>query len=188
MGPLPQVKKQVKFLLVAIDYFKKWIEAEVLATITEAKVQNFVWKNIVWRFRIPQMIILDNDCQLDSQGFKSFCSSLVIKNKYSFLGNPQANGQIEVTNRTLLKIIKARLVGAKGAWLEELPSVLWAYRTTARTPTRETPFDLTYGTEAVIPVEIGLTGLRKDFFNEHNNDDQLKLNLDYLDEVRDQAS
>ena len=88
----------------------------------------------------------------------------------------------------MLKIIKARLVGAKGAWPKELPNVLWAYRTTARTPTRETPFNLTYGTKAVILVEVGLTSLRKEFFDEQSNDDKLKLNLDCLDEVRDQAS
>ena len=79
-------------------------------------------------------------------------------------------------------------MGAKGAWPEELPSFLWAYRTTARTPTGETPFNLTYGTEIVIPVEVGLTSLRREFFDEQINDDQLKQNLDYLDEVRDQAS
>ena len=66
----------------------------------------------------------------------------------------------------MLKIIKARLVGAKGAWPEELPNVLWAYRTTARTLTREMPFNLTNGTEAVILVEVGLTSLRKEFFDE----------------------
>ena len=68
MGPLPQGKKQVKFLLVAIDYFTKWVEARVLATITKAKVRNFVWKNIVWRFGITQTIISNNSCQFDSQG------------------------------------------------------------------------------------------------------------------------
>lgn len=50
----------MKFLLIAIDYFMKWVEVEALATITEAKIQNFIWKNIVCRFRIPRMIILDN--------------------------------------------------------------------------------------------------------------------------------
>ena len=83
IGPLPQGKKQVKFLLVTIDYFTKWVEAEALATITKAKVQNFVWKNIVCRFRIPQTIISNNGCQFDSQGFHSFCSNLSIRNKYS---------------------------------------------------------------------------------------------------------
>ena len=79
-------------------------------------------------------------------------------------------------------------MGAKGAWPEELPTVLWAYRTTSRTPTREMPFNLTYGTEAVILVEVGLTSLRKEFFDEQSNDGKLKLSLDCLDEVRDQAS
>ena len=88
MGPLPQGKKKVKFLLVAIDYFTKWVEAEALAMITEAKVRSFVWKNIVCRFGIPQTIISDNGRQFDSQGFKSFYSSLGIKNKYSSLGHP----------------------------------------------------------------------------------------------------
>ena len=66
MGPLPQGKRQMKFLLVAIDYFTKWVEAEALVTITGTKVQNFVWKNIVCRFRIPRTIISDNSRQFDS--------------------------------------------------------------------------------------------------------------------------
>ena len=63
-------------------------------------------------------------------------------------------------NRYLLKIIKTRLEGAKGAWPKELQNVLWAYRMTTRVPTGETPFRLTFDTEAVIPVEVGLTSLR----------------------------
>ena len=154
MGPLPQGKRHMRFLLVVIDYFTKWVEAEALATITEAKVQNIVWKNIVYKFVIPRTIISDNGRQFNSHEFRSFCANLGIKNKYSSPGHPQASGQTVVTNRTLLKIIKTRLVGAKGAWPEELPNVLRAYRTTARTPTGETPFNLTYGTEAFISVEV----------------------------------
>ena len=108
-------KEKMKFLLVTIDYFTKWVKVEALATITEAKVQNFVWKNIVCRFRIPMMIISGNGRQFDSHRFRSFCSSLGIKNKYSSPGHPQANGQIEVTHRTLLRIIKSWLVGGKGS-------------------------------------------------------------------------
>ena len=88
----------------------------------------------------------------------------------------------------LLKIIKVRLEVAKGAWPEELPNVLWAYKITARTPTGEMPFRLTYGTEAIILVEIGITYMRREFFQEGNNDDQLKVNLDCLDETREEAS
>ena len=62
-------------------------------------------------------------------------------------------------------------MGAKGAWPEELPSILWAYRTIAQTPTGETPFNLTYGTKAVIPVKVGLTSLKREFFYEQSNDD-----------------
>ena len=92
-----------------------------------------------------------------------------------------------MTNWTLLKIIKTKLDDVKGAWLEELPNVLWAYRTTARTPTGETPFRLTYGTESVISVEVGVTSIRQEVLCEENNDDQLRINLDCLDEVRDKA-
>ena len=93
-----------------------------------------------------------------------------------------------MTNRTLPKIIKTRLDDAKGAWPEELPNVLCAYRTTARTLTGETPFRLTYGTKAVIPVEVGVTSIRRGTFSEGLNDDELRLNLDFLDEVRDNTS
>ena len=88
----------------------------------------------------------------------------------------------------MLRIIKSQLVRAKGAWPEELPSVLWAYMMMERTPIGETPFNLTYGTEAVILVKVGLISLRREFFDEQSNDDQLKQNLDCLDEVRNQAS
>ncbi|XP_050264200.1 uncharacterized protein LOC126708447 [Quercus robur] len=163
-------------------------QAEALATITEARIQSFVWKNIICRFGIPLTIISDNGKQFDNQGFREFCSDLGIKNQFSSSGHPQANGQTEVTNRTLLKIIKTKLDEAKGAWPEELPSVLWAYRTTARTPTGETPFRLTYGAEAVIPVEVGVTSIRRGAFREGLNDEGLRFNLDCLDEVRDNAS
>ena len=77
---------------------------------------------------------------------------------------------------------------AKGAWPEELPNVLWAYQTTARTPTGETPFKLTYGTEPIIPIEVKMSSIKQEMFHEENNDDQLKVILDYLDEVRDGAA
>ena len=86
-------------------------------------------------------------------------------------------------NQTLLKIIKTRLEGAKGIWPDELPSVLWAYRTTTRTPTGETPFRLTYGADAVIPVEIGLTSYRVQSYTEDKNEEAMRLQLDLVDEA-----
>ena len=88
VGPLPQDKGQVKFLLVAIDYFTKWVEVEALTTITEARIKSFVWKNIICRFGISRMIITDNGRQFDKQGFRDFCSGLGIKNQFSSPGYP----------------------------------------------------------------------------------------------------
>ena len=93
-----------------------------------------------------------------------------------------------MTNQTLLKIIKVRLKEVKGAWPKELPNVLWAYRTTARTSTGETSFRLTYGTEVVILVEVRVTSMGREAFNVESNDDQFRVILDFLVEVRDGAS
>ena len=160
------------------------MEAESLATITEKSIRTFVWKNIICRYGIPGALVSDNGKQFDNSAFNSFCSKLGIRNHYSSPAHPQANGQVEVTNRTLLKIIKTRLEGAKGIWPDELPSALWAYQTTARTPTGETPFRLAYGTDAVIPAEIGLTSHRVQSYTEDKNEEAMRLQLDLVDEVR----
>ena len=88
VDPLPLGKCQVKFLLVAIDYFTKWDEAEALAKITEAKIQSFVWKNIICRFGIPMTIISNNGWQFDNQGFRDFCSNLGIRFQFSSPRHP----------------------------------------------------------------------------------------------------
>ena len=130
------------------------MEAEPLVVITEAKIQHFVCKNLVCRFRIPRVINSDNGRQFDSHKFRDFCKELGIRNHYSLPRHLQANGQTEDTNQTLLKLIKTQLKGAKEAWPDELPRVLWAYRTMVRTPTSETPFKMAFGTKVVIPVEV----------------------------------
>ena len=84
----------------------------------------------------------------------------------------------------MLKIIKTQLEAAKGIWPKELPSVLWAYRTTTRTPTGETPFQLAYGSEVVISIEVGLISYRVDNHDERRNDKAIRLQLDLLDKVR----
>jgi hypothetical protein len=140
MGPFPIGRRQLKFLVVAIDYFTKWVEAKPLATITKRNIQNFVWKAVICQFGIPRVLVSDNGKQFDNPRFRKFSQELGIHNHYSFPSHPQANGQVKVTNRFLLKLIKTQLKGAKGLWPEELLSILWAYKTTARIPTRETPF------------------------------------------------
>ena len=97
--------------------------------------------------------------------------------------HPQANGKVEVMNRSLLKIIKTRLEGAKGIWPDKLPSILWAYRTTARTPAGETPFRLAYGSDTVIPAEVGLTSYRVENYAEGKNEEAIRHQLDLVEEV-----
>ena len=126
----------------------------------------------------------DDGRQFDNTPFREFCEQLGIKNHYSLPSHPQANGQAEVANRSLLKIIKTRLEGAKGVWPNELLGVLWAYRTTVRTPTGETPFKLAYGSEVVIPAEVHMMSYRVRKYQAEENEEQLRLNLDLMDEVR----
>ena len=106
MGLFLMAVRQLKFLVVGIDYFTKWVEAEALATITKKNIRNFVWRHIICRYGIPRVLVSDNGKQFDNSAFKDFCSELRIKNHYSSSAHPQANGQVEVTNRSLLKIIK----------------------------------------------------------------------------------
>ena len=113
----------------------------------------------------------DNEKQFNNDSFRDFGSQLGIRNHYSSPTHHQANRQVEVMNRSLLKIIKTWLKGANGIWPEELPSILWAYRTTTRTPTGETPFQLTYGNEAIIPVEVELTSYRVHNHDKSKNDE-----------------
>ena len=184
LGPFPIGTGQMKFLVVGIDYFTNWVEAEPLVSITQQNVKNFVWKNIVCRFGVPRVLVFDNGRQFDNALFKDFCEHFGIQNHYSSPAHPQANGQAEVANRSLLKIIKTRLEGAKGVWLDELSGVLWAYRMTVRTPTRETPFKLAYGSETIILAEVHMANHRMTMYQDKDNEEQLCLNLDLIDEVR----
>ena len=133
------------------------------------------------------MLVSDNGRQFDNSLFKSFCEHFGIQNHYSSPAHPQANGQAEVANRSLLKIIKTRLEGVKGVWPDELPGVLWACRTTVRTPTGETPFKPAYGSETVIPAEVHMANHRVTMYQDKDNEEQLRLNLDLIDEVRTDA-
>ena len=112
------------------------------------------------RFGVSRVLVSDNGRQFDNTPFKNFCEQFGINNHYSSPSHPQANGQVEVANRSLLKIIKTRFEGANGVWLDELPGVLWAYRTIVRTLTGETHFKLAYRSEVVIPVEVHVTNHR----------------------------
>ena len=92
-----------------------------------------------------------------------------------------------VTIRTLKAALKTKFEDLKGKWVEYLPEVLWAYRTMRKSATQETPFALAFGTEAVAPVEVGLKSPRVEFVITEHNEQALRLNLDLLEEKREQV-
>ena len=163
------------------------MESEPLATITEQKIRNFVWRDVICRFGIPRALVLDNEKQFNNAKFRDFCAELGIKNYYSSPAHQQSNGQAEVTIRTLNAALKTKLEDLKGNWVEYLPEVLWAYRTTQKSGTRETPFALAFGTEAVALVEVGIKSPRIELASVEHNDEALRLNLELLDEKREQV-
>ncbi|GJZ99354.1 reverse transcriptase domain-containing protein [Tanacetum coccineum] len=187
-GPFPEGPGKVKFLIVAMDYFTKWIEAKPVATITGSQVKKFVWENIVCRFGLPREIISDNGMQFRDNPFKDWCEKLCIQQHFASVKHPQTNGLVERANRSLGEGIKARLGKENKNWLEEISHVLWAHRTMIKSSNGDTPFSLTYGTEAVIPAEIGMPTFRTAEIDIAENDEALEINLDLIEEKREQAT
>jgi len=131
--------------------------------------------------------VSDNGTQFISQQLGKLCSELGIKQIFVFVEHPQTNGQVESANRVLLRGLKRRLEKVKGMWAEEVPRILWAYHTTSQSTTKETPFSMVYGADDMFPVEIQENSPRfQNFITEESNEGR-KVNLDLLDEVREQA-
>ena len=149
--------------------------------------KRFVCKNIVTQFGVPHVLISDNSLQFDSKMFRRYCGELGITNRYSTPAYPQGNGQAEAVNKVIVNGLKKRLDDANGKWVEELPHMLWMYRTTPCRSTGETPFSITYGAEAVILLETSFQTSRTNSFNPSNNDEQLIMSLDLIEENRENA-
>ncbi|RDX96069.1 Tf2-9, partial [Mucuna pruriens] len=187
LGPFPPAPGQIKFLIVAVDYFIKWVEAEPVATITAERIKRFYWKRIICRFGLPAEIVSDSGTQFASKGAAEFYKELNIKQVFTSVEHPQSNGQAEAANKVILRELRRRLEEAKGRWAEELPQVLWSYHTTPHSTTNETPFRLTFGTEAMILVEIGEPSPRTALFEPSKNEEELRANLDLIQEAREIA-
>ncbi|KAL0462487.1 UNVERIFIED_CONTAM: hypothetical protein Slati_0136300 [Sesamum latifolium] len=162
VGPFPLALAQKKFMIVAIEYFSKWVEAEAVAKISEKEVMNFIWKNIVCRFRVPRILISDNGAQFQGKKIVTWCKELKIQQHFTAVGNPQANVQTEVTNRILLQHLKTSATG-------------------------ETPFCLVYGSEAIIPAEIGEETARVSQYEPADNGEKRSFDLSTIEEKRDRA-
>ena len=122
VGPSPRAPGNKKFLLVASDYFSKWVEAEPLAHIRDNNTRKFIWRNIITRFGIPNALISDK--RLSLIVVPSMLATSIMEFGLTPEHYPQSNGQAEISNKTILDGIKKRLEDVKGRWVEELSSVL----------------------------------------------------------------
>ncbi|GAU46913.1 hypothetical protein TSUD_402940, partial [Trifolium subterraneum] len=189
LGPFPTAARQVKYLIVAVDYFTKWIEAEPLAKISAFNILRFFKRDVLARFGVPQVVVTDNGTQFTNKKFQEFLATIGTTQHFMSVEHPQTNGQAEAANRVLLRGLRRRIGASKGNWTEKLHNVLWSYRTTPHSTTGETPFRLTYGTEAVILVEIGEPSSRIEYpLEEDINDELLREELDLVEELRTGAS
>jgi hypothetical protein len=154
----PSASNGHKFILVAIDYFTKWVEAESYKVLTTVQVSQFIRKNIIYRYGVPQAFVSDNGTHFKGQVLDLF-EEFKIQVHHSTVYRPQTNGAVEAANKNLEVILKKTAESARN-WHEQLPLALWGYRTSIRTSTGATPFSLVYGMEAVLPVELEVQSLR----------------------------
>lgn len=145
VGKLPTAPGQKVFILAMTDCFSKWIEAEAYGQVTSKEVISFIKKNILCKFGVPSEIFCDNGSQFVSEKTETFCRKYNISLVKSTPRYPQANWQAESSNKIIINNLKKRLTAHKGKWVEELPWVLWADRTTPKISTGQTPSSLVYG-------------------------------------------
>ncbi|XP_059288235.1 uncharacterized protein LOC132041545 [Lycium ferocissimum] len=146
-------------LALNMDVRDLQVEAASYASVTKKVVANFVRNNIICRFGIPKSIITDNRANLNSHLMKEMCAQFRITHRNSTAYRLQMNGAVEATNKNIKKILRKMIDNYKH-WHKQLPYALLGYRTTARTLTGATPYQLVYGTEAVIPAEVEIPLLR----------------------------
>jgi transposase InsO family protein len=159
MGILPRAPGGFRFLFITVDTFTKWMEAMRVANITQEAVVKFL-QSIIYRFGVPRKVLIDNGTQFKGAKFVRCCVDFGIQHQPSSAAHPQTNGPVECANGLILQGMKARMfqdLEAKGRnWHKELPSVLWVLQTNINRATRDTPFNLVYRAEALLPPEIYL--------------------------------
>ncbi|XP_058758232.1 uncharacterized protein LOC131631452 [Vicia villosa] len=155
----PKASNGHRFILVAIDYFTKWVEAASYANVTRQVVVRFIKNNIICRYGVPSKIITDNGSNLNNKMMKELCEEFKIEHHNSSPYRPKMNGAVEAANKNIKKIVQKMVVTYKD-WHEMLPFALHGYRTSVRTSTGATPFSLVYGMEAVLPVEVEIPSMR----------------------------
>jgi hypothetical protein len=148
------------YIIVAVDYFTKWVEAMPTFKDDGETVALFLFNQIRARFGIPRDIVTDHGSHFQSQMMNELTSKLGLQQEHLSPYYPQANGQVEAVNKSLKTILQQTINSTKSNWHLMLYSTLWAYRTSIKTATSFSPFQLVYGLEAILPIECQIPSLK----------------------------
>ncbi|MCO5598503.1 hypothetical protein L7F22_052600 [Adiantum nelumboides] len=160
MGPLPRTKNEKLYILVAIDYMTRWVEAQSVTRVNEKTVSRFVYTHICCRFGTPLEIVSDNGPGFRKGLLTEVYEELHILHRHSTPYYPQSNGLVEKANGIIAGIIRKMVKNKTKLWDDFLDGALWAYRTTYKEATEFTPFHLVYGQEALQPIELNIPTMR----------------------------
>ncbi|GJX69424.1 reverse transcriptase domain-containing protein [Tanacetum coccineum] len=188
IGPFPSSRGN-KYILVAVNYLSKWVEAKALPTNDARVVVKFL-KSLFSRFGAPRAIISDRGTHFCNDKFDRVMSKYGVTHRLSTAYHPQMSGQVEVTNRRLKRILERTVGENRASWSDKLDDALWAFRTAYKTPIGCTPYKLVYGKSCHLPVELehkAYWALKHANFDLKTAGDHRKLQLNELNELRDQA-
>nr|ABA92716.2 retrotransposon protein, putative, unclassified [Oryza sativa Japonica Group] len=179
----PPSSKGHKFILVATDYFTKWVEAIPLKKVDSGDAIQFVQEHIIYRFGIPQTITTDQGSIFVSDEFVQFTNSTGIKLLNSSPYYAQANVQAEASNKSLIKLIKRKISDYPRRWHTRLAEALWSYRMACHGSIQVPPYKLVYGHEAVLPWEIRIGSRRTELQNELTANEYYSLMADEREDL-----
>ncbi|CAM8944285.1 unnamed protein product [Rhodiola kirilowii] len=153
MGPFP-VSCGFTYILVAVDYVSKWVEAKATRADDAKTVVDFLSTNIFCRYGVPKAIISDQGTHFYNRMMAATLKQYHVHHRTSTAYHPQTNGQAEISNREIKGILEKMVSPARKDWSQRLEEALWAYRTTYKTPIGTSPFRLVYGKACHLPVEL----------------------------------